>query len=48
MIINSIICFRYYKGKIACVQIYDEALREEMIGELRRCPKSNKEKGNEN
>ena len=30
---------RYYQGKISCVQIYDKALKEEQIGELRRCPK---------
>ena len=35
---------RYYKGKISCLQIYDEALREEQIGELRKCPKEDKEK----
>ena len=31
---------RYYKGKISCIQIYDRALKEEQIGELRHCPKS--------
>lgn len=35
---------RYFEGKIACLQIYDEALKEEQIGELRRCPKDNQEK----
>lgn len=35
---------RYFKGKISCVQIYDKALKEEQIGELKHCPKS-KEKG---
>lgn len=29
---------RYFEGKISCVQIYDKALNEEEIGELRNCP----------
>ena len=35
---------RYFKGKVSCVQIYDVALKEEQIGELRRCPTKNKGK----
>ncbi|XP_057314445.1 uncharacterized protein LOC130655679 isoform X2 [Hydractinia symbiolongicarpus] len=31
---------RYFKGKISCVQIYDKALKEEQIGDLKHCPKS--------
>eukprot|EP00795_Rhopilema_esculentum_P005038 gene5038-148_t len=30
---------RYFKGKVACIQIYGKALSEQQIGELRRCPK---------
>ena len=33
---------RFFKGKIACIQIYDKALNEQQIGELRRCPKKGK------
>ena len=29
---------RFYQGKISCVQIYNKALNEEEIGELRNCP----------
>lgn len=31
---------RYFKGKVACIQIYGKALTEQQIGELRRCPKN--------
>ena len=30
---------RYFQGKIACIQVYDKALTEQQIGDLRRCPK---------
>jgi len=30
---------RYFSGKISCIQIYDKALKEQQIGELRKCPK---------
>ena len=30
---------RYFKGKVACIQIYGKSLTEQQIGELRRCPK---------
>lgn len=30
---------RYFEGKMSCLQIYDRALKEKEIGELRVCPK---------
>ena len=30
---------RYFEGKVSCLQIYDRALKEKEIGELRVCPK---------
>ena len=30
---------RYFKGKISCIQIYNKALLESQIGDLRHCPK---------
>ena len=37
---------RYFEGKMSCLQIYDRALKEKEIGELRVCPKSLNKDGN--
>ncbi|XP_065639355.1 uncharacterized protein LOC100203426 isoform X11 [Hydra vulgaris] len=34
---------RFFKGKIACIQIYDRALSADQIGEVKHCPKQSKE-----
>ncbi|XP_065639354.1 uncharacterized protein LOC100203426 isoform X10 [Hydra vulgaris] len=33
---------RFFKGKIACIQIYDRALSADQIGEVKHCPKQSK------
>ena len=37
---------RYFEGKMSCLQIYDRALKEKEIGELRVCPKFSNKDGN--